>query len=114
MDDIKEDTEQEDLSELISLLKLHNLASHPKKIEVLDDDKSGRVSFLTHEPFSGFFDPGIDAHSLVETRNQFTQTPNAIYSTIMHMLFKKNEGRHSNKHIYFIHLNFHSKFQICI
>ena len=44
IDDIKEETEQEDLSELISLLKLHNLASHPKKIEVLDDEKSGRVS----------------------------------------------------------------------
>ena len=44
MDDIKEDMEKEDLSELISLLKLHNLASHPKKIEVLDDEKSGLVS----------------------------------------------------------------------
>ena len=41
MDDMKEENEQEDLSELISLLKLHNLASHPNKIEVLDDEKSG-------------------------------------------------------------------------
>ena len=105
MDDIKEDTEQEDLSELISLLKLHNLASHPKKIEVLDDDKSGWVSFLTHESFSSFFNPMCKFQEsmsilFVETRNQFIQTPNAIYNIIMHMLFRKNEWRHSNKHLF--------------
>ena len=44
MDDINEEREQEDLSELISLLKLHNLASHPKQMELLDDEKSGLVS----------------------------------------------------------------------
>ena len=49
MDDIDEESENEDLSELISLLKLHNLAAHPKKIEVLDDEKSGRVSFSSLE-----------------------------------------------------------------
>ena len=41
MDEIKEENEQKELSELTSLLKLHNLASHPKKIEVLNDEKPG-------------------------------------------------------------------------